>query len=172
MLKAAGSILVIVSTTFYGMQRAFRLQEQYREMEYLEQLFYQIQSEIRYARNPLDEIMARVGTTAVQPYRTWLQELGKMLKRRDGAVFQELWKTSIETYLGASLLPEREICRLMGLGERMGLMDMEMQIKALELYLNQLSVSMRETREGMKSKVRLCHCLGVMGGMMIVILLL
>lgn len=172
MLKLTGSILVICATTLYGMRRAQGLREQYLHMEYLQQLFFRIQSEIRYARNPMSEIMEQVGATAREPYKKWFLELGNMFKKREGGAFAELWKTSIDKYLKEVPLPENERRRLVELGDRMGLMDIEMQVKTLELYLEQLSVSIKESREGVGTKVRLCHCLGAMSGIMLVILLL
>ena len=58
------------------------------------------------------------------------------------------------------------------MGSQLGIADVEMQVKALELYLTQLSESMEDIREEIKTKVRLYHCLGVMSGMLIVILLM
>ena len=65
-----------------------------------------------------------------------------------------------------------ELLKLKELGERLGLADVTMQVKILELYLTRLELSMEEMQGEMKSKVRLCHCLGIMSGILIVILLL
>lgn len=172
MLKIAGSILVIGATTLLGVKRASELREQCRQMEYIRHLFYQLQSEIRYARSPLGEIFSSIGKRAKEPYRIWLLELGEKMEKRDGGAFYDLWRAGIREYLGASALPQAELERLLELGGRLGLMDIEMQVKAVELYLLGLSSAIEEIREGMKSRVRLCHCLGVMSGMLIVILLL
>ena len=83
-----------------------------------------------------------------------------------------MWTESIEETLKASGLPEKEIQRLEEMGSQLGIADVEMQVKALELYLTQLSESMEDIREEIKTKVRLYHCLGVMSGMLIVILLM
>lgn len=172
MLKLSGSILVIGATTLLGMKRAAELREQYRQLEYLRQLFYHIQSEIRYARSPLGEIFIHIGRNAEDPYGTWLQELGRMLETREGGTFSLLWKTSIRECLKTCALTETELLRLQELGERLGLSDIEFQIGAVEIYLTQLTRSLDEVRGEMKTKVRLYHCLGVMSGMLIVILLL
>ena len=171
MLKIIGSILVIGATTLYGMKRAAGLKEQYVQMEYVRQLFCRVQSEIRYARNPLGEIFSHVGRAAREPYGAWLLELGEMMGRREGGNFSKLWEDSIERRLGDSALSKQELKRLEELGGRLGLADIEMQVKTLELYLMQLTEAMGEVHEEMKEKVRLCHCLGVMSGMFIVILL-
>ena len=47
-----------------------------------------------------------------------------------------------------------------------------MQIKTLDLYLEEIRLSMEEMREEMRTKIRLCHCLGVMSGIFITVLLL
>ena len=70
-----------------------------------------------------------------------------------------------------SSLSQIELKRLEELGGRLGLMDIDMQVKAVELYLSGISSSIEEIREGMRTRIRLCHCLGVMSGMLIVILL-
>ncbi|MEZ3433696.1 MAG: stage III sporulation protein AB [Lachnospiraceae bacterium] len=172
MLKIAGSILVMGATTLFGMKRASELREQCRQMEYVRHLFYQLQSEIRYARSPLGEIFASIGKNAKDPYGIWLLRTGEEMSKRDGGTFYDLWRAGVRKYLGVSALSQTELNRLEELGGRLGLMDADMQVKAVELYLSGLSSSIEEIREGMKSRVRLCHCLGVMSGMLIVILLL
>ncbi len=172
MLKAAGSILVLGATTLYGMMRAQEFREQYVQMEYLQQLFYRIQSEIRYARSPLSELFSQIGRNAKEPYKSWLLQMGRKMLERNGGRFAELWETGVREHLGTAGIPRAELQRLAELGGRLGLMDLEMQVKTIELYLEQLSRSMEEAREQMKAKIRLSHCLGVMGGMLIVTLLL
>ena len=80
MLKILGSILVIAATTLYGMKRAADLKEQYVQMEYVRQVFGKVQSEIRYARDPLGEIFSCIGRNAREPYGTWREELGKKME--------------------------------------------------------------------------------------------
>lgn len=171
MLKAAGSFLVICATVLIGVRSAEELKEQYRQMEYVRQLFYRIQSEIRYARSPLAEIFASIGKDAKTPYGAWLLELEEQMGKREGGTFAGLWKTSIKAHLCTSALPRTELKRLIELGDRLGLMDAELQVKTLELYLLQLSSAAEKVHEGMSSRVKLYHCLGIMSGMLIVILL-
>ena len=52
------------------------------------------------------------------------------------------------------------------------MLDLTLQLRVLELYQEQLGLGIEEVREGMKTKVRLCHCLGVMSGLFVSVLLL
>lgn len=172
MLKTAGCFLVLGSTILLGSYRAAALREQYGQMEYLRQLFYWIQSEMRYAKSPMGEIFSYIGASAKEPYGSWLLSLGEQLKRRDGGVFGRIWETSIRQNLKDCALSREELSHLEELGERLGLADLTMQVKALELYLSRLETSMDELQAEMKTKVRLYHCLGIMSGLLIVTLLL
>ncbi len=172
MLRAAGSFFIIAATTFLGESRASELRGQYRQLERLRQLVCRIQSEVRYARSPLEEIFRMIAGTTKEPYQTWLLSLAANMCIRNGETFAGLWETSVRENLEGAGLPAEEIVRLKELGAGLGTQDVQMQIRVLELYLMQLSTAMEEIREGMKTKIKLYHCLGFMSGMLIVILLL
>ena len=72
---------------------------------------------------------------------------------------------------GAGLPPE-ELQKLKELGKSMGMADLEMQVKSLDLYLEELARSMSDLRPVIKNKIRLYHCLGVMSGLFLSILLI
>lgn len=172
MLKVVGSVLVMLTTTSFGLMKASELREEYQQLVYVQRIFCMLQSEIRYARNPLGDIFLHIGEWAREPYREWLTRLGHRLMKRDGGIFVQIWEESIRTYLSDCGLKKEELARMEALGNQLGAADIEMQMKAIELYLMQVETSMDELREGMKTKVRLCRLLGVMSGMLIVTLLL
>lgn len=172
MLKIAGSVIVIGATTLIGIKQAEDTKESYRQMQMLEQLICRIYSEIRYQRSYLGEIFSQTGRDAKPPYAEWLSELGRKLEQRGGGTFGDIWENAVETHLQETKLPKKEIARLAELGNSLGYADMEYQKKTMELYLAQLGETMEEVREEMKIKIRLCHCLGVMSGMLITVLLL
>lgn len=172
MLKFAGCLIVIGTTTLLGIQKGTELKESYRRLQYIQRLIYLLQSEIRYGRTYLGEIFIHMGKQSIEPYQTWLISLGKRMEQRDGTSFAAMWEEGIKTYLQNLSLPSGETERLLILGSQLGNTDVEMQIKTLELYQEQLSQAMEEMREDMKGKVKLCHCLGVMGGIFISVLLL
>lgn len=92
--------------------------------------------------------------------------------RMDSGAFDTIWGQAVEKNLRYSGLPPKELERLIQLGGQLGVMDLNLQLKVLSLYQEQLSLSMEETQEGMRTKVRLCHCLGVMSGLLVAVLLL
>lgn len=90
----------------------------------------------------------------------------------DSGNFETIWGQAVAERLKDSGLPTKELERLGRLGGQLGVLDLSLQLKVLELYREQLELAMEEVREGMRTKVRLCHCLGVMSGLLLSVLLL
>lgn len=172
LLKISGCLLVIAATTLAGMVYAGRIQEQYRQMKYLQRLIYMIESEIRYAHTYLGEIFLHVSRRVQEPYKGWLIAMEQKMGQMDSGAFDAIWGQAVEKNLRYSGLPSKELERLIQLGGQLGVMDLNLQLKVLALYQEQLCLSMEEVREGMRTKVRLCHCLGVMSGLLVAVLLL
>ncbi|BDF34110.1 stage III sporulation protein AB [Extibacter sp. GGCC_0201] len=172
MLKIAGGLLLIAGTTLMGMRAASGIQDEYRQMQYLQQIIYMLQSEIRYSRAYLGEAFLHIKEQVREPYAGWLFQMSRSMDKREGGMFSDIWETETEAYLSVSGLPQEERRRLAALGGRLGAADMDMQVKTLELYQEQLAVSMSEKREGMRTKMRLCRCLGVMSGIFLTVLLI
>lgn len=171
-MKLAGALLVIGATSLMGVAKAGDIRGQYKQLLCLERLICSLQGEMRYARSHLGEIFEAIGSQEEEPYRSWLLGLGREMGKRQRGTFAKMWSESIEKSLGTSRLPAGEIERLKALGSQLGSADLQLQIRTIDLYLKQLAGTIGEAREEMKTKVRLCHCLGVMSGMFVAVLLL
>ena len=53
----------------------------------------------------------------------------------------------------------------------MGYLDREMQVGAIDLYLEQLKLNIRKMQEELPEKRRILNCLGVMGGIFVAVVL-
>lgn len=171
-MKSIGGILVIAATSLWGHAAAEKVRNGYKELQYLQKLLYLLRSEILYARSYLGEAFLQISRTARSPYREWLLGLCRRMEEERAGTFAGMWEESARTALKDSGLPPGEIHRLAAFGNQLGIADAEMQIRTLDLYLEEMKLSMEEMREEMRTKMRLCHCLGVMSGIFITVLLM
>lgn len=171
MIKMVGGMFIIGATTLLGMKRASEIQDQYIQTQYLQKLIYMLRSEIFYARSCLGEAFLRIGTSCEEPYKQWLLTIRSQMGQRGGETFPMIWKESTQKCLRYAGLPSEARKQLLSLGGQLGIADIEMQVKNLDLFLAELNLTMEDMREGMKAKVRLYHCLGVMSGIFITVLL-
>lgn len=172
MQKVLGSVLVIGASSAIGYLQGINYQRYGRELQILERLFLMLRSEIQYANTPLREAFLHIGKKVEGLYGQWFIELSKSLEERTGTTFFALWKDSIDGQLGEAMLKERDIQSLKLIGTNMGCMDKTLQLGAIDLYLSELQVRIQEVRQSIAEKRKLCNCLGVMGGIFLVIVLI
>ncbi len=162
----------MMATTLMGIFRAEDIKAQYRQMRQIQRIVSMLESEIRYGRTHLGEAFLHISSKVQEPYKSWLLAMQRDMGRTDAGMFEEIWMQRVREHLQKSGLSKKELERLLQLGGQFGVMDLKLQLRVLELYQEQLSLDMKDAWEGIKMRVRLCHCLGVMSGMLIAVLLI
>ena len=172
MVKTFGAVLIIGATSLWGIRAADRINDQYVQMQYLKKLIYQLRSEIRYARSYLGEAFRHIGTSSREPYKGWILEIYDRLEHKNRGTLADIWEDTVKKRISGGIRPSGGGTGQTDKSWRPGVADIEMQVKTLDLYLEEMSLSMEEMRGRMKAKVRLCHCLGVMSRIFITVLLI
>lgn len=171
MLKWMGGIMIIVASASLGFQEGYRLQKRVELLEELRKIFYVLRSEIAYKKAPLAEAFEEIAKSTKPPYQEWLLQVSRFLVQRHRRCFFEIWVQSIEECL-VDVISGEERRKLEELGNNMGFLDEKMQIQSIDLYLEQLEIRIKQYHAELGDKKRLCHCLGVMGGLLLLIVLI
>ena len=163
--------MIVGMTSVWGITKAEKVKMQLESMKYLQRIISLIQSEIRYSRAFLGEIFWNIGQGVKEPYKSWLLEMSESVNEFTGARFEDIWKDSIRRNLKVLDLPEQELESLKSLGNQLGYADIQVQMRLLDLYQEHLERTIREVHDEVQTKVRLYHCLGVMSGLFVAVLL-
>ena len=166
MQKIMGSIIVIVTCTAFGFEKSRELQFRLKELEELKKMFTILKSEMQYTRAPFSELFFKISRKMEGIYKEWLIRLSKDLEKREKGTFQEAWKITILDCLDTSRLTVEEKEELWQIGNSLGYPE------TIDLYLEQLELSIQRTREELKTKKKLYQSMGVMCGIFLVIVLL
>ena len=158
-------------TSLWGIMRAEKFKNQLENMKYLQRIISLMQSEIRYSRAFLGEIFWNIGQGIKEPYKSWLIEMSERTNAFTDERFEYIWKASIDNNLKVLDLPEQELDSLKSLGNQLGFADTQIQMRLIDLYQEQLERNIREVHGEVQTKVRLYHCLGVMSGLFVAVLL-
>jgi len=151
--------------------KAEKVKNQLEHMKYLQRIISLLQSEIRYSRDFLGEIFENIGQGAKEPYKSWLLEMSERTNTFSGDSLEDIWKNSTERNLKILELPFCELEALKSLGNQLGYADIQVQMRLLDLYQEHLENTIREVHDQVQTKVRLYHCLGVMSGLFVAVLL-
>ncbi|MCI8599173.1 MAG: hypothetical protein HFJ10_12170 [Lachnospiraceae bacterium] len=171
MLKIMGALMILASATGIGVSCSMDLKKYCMELRLLKQLLYMLRGEIKYTKTPLAEAFERIAVRLPEPFSTFLRQTAQEMENLDGRTFGELWREQIRTGLPGTHLKKDDKEQLGALGEVLGYLDLEMQVSSIELYLEQLEISIRSAQDAITAKQKLYQSLGVAGGIFLVILL-
>ena len=172
MLRFIGGILIITATTGAGILYGMELQEYLEKLLYIRHIIYMIKGELEYSQAPLSEVFGRISVRVREPYRRWLGAMEKQVENREEDAFLKIWMRSVDKYLKELHLKSEHSIQLKELGTYLGQTDGASESRNLQLYLGRLELEIEKVREGMASKKRIGNCLGVMGGIFLVVLLI
>lgn len=170
MLKIAGSILIATASVLYGWKIRQELQEHVRQLVGMKEMFLMLWGEISYTRTPLKEAFLQIASQNKEPFSSFLEEAARGLDENEESVGC-FWNGLVEQERDKFLFDEEECGVLKRAGENFGYLDGQMQLKNLELYIEQTEVLIGKAQEELEDKKRLSAVLSVTCGLFLIILL-
>lgn len=171
-MKVIGVLLILFSASMEGTRRAYKIREEYEELQKIRYLISLLKSEICYARASLEEVFTSVAEKCEDPYRNWLLTMKNEMRRKKEKRFVKIWQESADICLKDLIISEKEKDDLKEVGARLGNLDLKMQIRSLELYEEKVEESLGQIQKQMYTKMRLYYLMGIMGGILTVVLLI
>lgn len=170
MLKFAGSILIVMVSVLYGWKIQQELVEHVRQLVGMKEMFLMLWGEISYTRTPLKEAFLQIASQNKEPFSSFLEKAAEGLEENEEGVGC-FWNCLVEQEKDRFLFDEEERGILKRAGENFGYLDGQMQLKNLELYIEQTEVLIIKAQEELKDKKKVSGVLSVMCGLFLVILL-
>lgn len=172
MLRMAGILCVVLSCISMGFWKSYQLGKRLKELKTLQLTFMLLRGAIEFGSETLPEELEHISRKVVPPFGSFLMHLSEQLKSFPGHTFAQVFEERVHCDLAQCCLTKADRDELIQAGEMMGYLDREMQLKALERYLDSLSRTMEELYQVMPNQKKIYQTLGIMGGLLIGILLI
>jgi len=172
MVRIAGAVFVVAGCTGMGLWLGRGIRRRVDELNEVKKTAILLRGEIRYSLAPLPEAIGRIALKAKPPLTEYLQEIYQELSAMEGKSFSEIWTRNTENFLSGSYLKPEDLNIIIDLGTKLGYLDKEMQLGAIDLFLDQLGQIIDEQVRVMPAKQKIYNYLGVLCGALIVILLI
>lgn len=172
MQRFVGAALVLLATGSAGILYGIEQQCYLEKLLYIRHIVYMLKGELDYANIPLGEVFGRVAVRVKEPYRRWLHDLEKLVENREEDGFFKIWMRSVDNDLQELHLKSEHSIQLKELGTYLGKMDSVSESRNLQLYIDRLELEIEKVREGLASKKRIGNCLGILGGLFLIVILI
>ena len=119
---------------------------------------------------PLPEAFAGLAEKASEPFGTFFAGTAEELELRRGSTAEEVWRRNLQKDLNDLHLSAGELEAFADLGSMLGYLDVDMQLNALDYYLEQLKESSLRATEVSKTQKKLYQSMGILGGAALAVL--
>ena len=171
MLKIIGCVLVIFSCSCFGILKGMDCQKRIQALYRLKQLLTALRGEIGYGKTPFIEAFANLAEKETGVFKGFCESISCQLAKLDGRTFALIWTEEVEKQFCSSGLEKSDLQVLGELGHRLGYLDTDMQLSAIDLELSKIDLILQPLEEGVADKQRIYRCAGVFFGITIALVL-
>ncbi|MDF2964175.1 MAG: stage sporulation protein [Paenibacillus sp.] len=171
MLKLLGSIMILLSATWFGFYQAQQFARRPKQIADMIRALQRLETEMVYGSTPLPDALLHVANTCPSPVHLIFSHVAEELLKAGGRSVQQIWQQTVNAvWKHTSMKPgEQDIVRQLGF--TLGLSDVTDQVKHLRLAVQQLQGELESAQEDRKRYESMWRSLGLLMGALIVILM-
>ena len=170
MLRTVGLCVIVISGVGCGFAMSNELGRRKKMMEMILRMIILLRGEIRYGNTSLYDAFTGAAGKLDGKYREFFLNTAEMMQTRKGENFGDLFRSCAEKTFGTAGLTPEEREKLYSLGDRLGYLGMDMQLKQLEMLERELEYSLVELQKELPEKKKLCRILGMLLGIFLAVL--
>ena len=168
MLKLVGAVLIIFASAGLGYLKSRELMLHEKNLEEFLQVILCLKGEIRCGNSSLSDALRDTACRCRGRYEEFLERVAACIEANTEEKLSIIFQNCTENYLTDLKLDEDERRKISLLGEKLGYLDREMQIRQLELYETDFLYLLQNLRKDKEEKKKIYRSLGVMGGILVI----
>lgn len=172
MCKLAGAFLILWASVCFGRDMNKSLDKRYKELMMLYTFLNHLKSEIEYMGEALPECFLKLGSKYEEPIGSWLFWLADELGKEQKDSFEEIWIRGLGYLDSKSCLEKEDIDLLTDMKDKLGGIDMEAQINAVDYVLVRIEEKRTLLNNELKDKKKAVFAVSAFVGTVILIILL
>lgn len=163
--------MVMVGSICAGLWYRLRYLERLANLRECQRGISILQGEIRYGRTPLPEACYEVERRVCGASRLFFHQVAEQLKEGACSVGQ-VWNEATEEFFSSAQMRPEDREEWKRLGNTLGYLDVEMQLRTMDIYLQRLQTSIAQADAERSNRTRMYPLLGTFGGVLICLVLI
>lgn len=172
MLKTIGLCVIIISGAGLGFAVSGELAGRKRTLEIILRMIILLRGEIRYGNKSLYDAFTGASGKLEGKYREFFILTAQEMRKKTGTSFGEIFRECAEKCMNLDCLSEEERSRFYSLGDQLGYLGLDMQLKQLDQMEKETEYAIRELEKDFREKRKLYRSLGILGGVFVAVLFL
>ena len=162
----------MISGIGIGSAKSAELGKRKKMLEMILRMIILLRGEIRYGNKSLYDAFTGASGKLEGKYREFFILTAQEMKKKTGVTFGRIFRECAEKCLDLSCLSKEEREYFYSLGDRLGYLGLEMQLKQLDQLEKEIEYAIRELEKDFQEKRKLYRSMGILGGIFVVVLFL
>ncbi|MCI8771658.1 MAG: hypothetical protein HFH73_11055 [Lachnospiraceae bacterium] len=171
MLKAAGVVLVLLGCSGMGWYAVSKHSARIRMLAELEQALQYLYGEIEYSGCDMIELLDKLALRQGYFEGLW-ENMGDCLRSYDGRGFAYHWTREIHNVETIGCLKQTDLDLLCSVGENLGNMDRQTQLRTLEIFQARLREILVQARREFGEKAKVSSIVWITAGLFLTLVLI
>lgn len=168
-MKYIGVFLASVACVVLGFEMAGDIRKRIIHLRSLQCALRMLKGEIEYAISSLEEAFEHISKRLEPPFSIFFYAVSSELKELDNQNLNEIWKKQIKILAKNSCLKEEDLILLDELGNQLGYLDVDMQIRTIDALYVQLEERLKQLVEESLVSCKLYQSLGFLGALCVIL---
>jgi len=170
MIRITGFIVIIMGTSMMGFKYADRIKDRYKSLMYLKKVLIMLRAEIDYNESQMNEIFRELHKKTVGCFKSFFLSLYENTKGYYEKSISAYWNDAATKHLNDIGFTVEDMDKLFELGENIGYLDKNMQLKNIEYTLDYIDRETNELSLTMDKNMKMWKMFGVLAGIFITII--
>lgn len=171
MIRFAGISMIAAAILALGFWYSFNTRKRIRNLRLMQTVLHMLKGEIGFSGRILEEAFADISGRVQDPFRSFFACISRKMQDRKGDGLAQIWKESEDAFYGSGL--KEEDLELFGkLGTELGFLDVDMQLRTLELLELQVKESVERLEKNCEASCRMYQSLGILGALTVIVVML
>lgn len=167
--KIAGAVLIVAAASLIGFLYSQELQKRIENLYEIQRILILLEGEMKYHQAPIAEVFQGMQEHVSTEFQKLFLQVAERLECSFGKTIREIWLECCDLSLGEIDLWKEDRKEFRRLGEILGYLDTGTQAAGFELYGQKINLRIQQCSKELEGKQRLIRCLGIMGGIFVVI---
>ena len=162
--------MILLSGAGLGFNKSRELGNRKKHLEMLMRMIILLKGEIRYGNTSLYDAFTGAAGKLEGKYREFFLNTAEEIKKKTGKPFGEIFRSCARESLDDQNFTREEKEKIFSLGERLGYLGMDMQLRQLQLLEEDVENEIQELNKDLKEKKKLYQSLGILLGILLAVL--
>lgn len=171
MIRLTGIAIIAAAVFALGFQGSLNMKKRVRNLHLMQTVLRMLKGEIGFTGRILEEAFADISERMEEPFGSFFRSVTERMQNRDGTGLMQIWLESEKMFQGSGL-KEEDLELFRKLGNELGFLDVDMQLRTLEL----LEVQVRETtvrlEKNCEASCKMYQSLGILGALAVIVVMI